>query len=321
MIVDAHQHPFWHGRDGAALLADMDAHGIDRAWLLTWEVPPAEDAPSFHGHFNPVHARADGTHPGLPLADVLRLRDAHGERFVAGYCPPAGLATAAALFEAAVRMHGVRVCGEWKCRMLLDDPRCLELFAKAGELGCPVVVHLDVPYLPDAETRRPVYQPAWYGGTVANLARALAACPRTAFLGHGPGFWREISGDADSAPGVYPDGPVAPGGRLGGLFEAHDNLYADLSAGSGLGALKRDPDHAVAFLTRFADRLLFGRDQCGGDLLEFLSALPLPDDARAKLYSANADRLLADDTVLPRTPPDALKPKRRLRRRTPKRGA
>jgi predicted TIM-barrel fold metal-dependent hydrolase len=198
---------------------------------------------------------------------------------------------APALLESAYHMHGVRICGEWKFRMLVDDPRCLELFRKAGELGCPVVVHLDVPYLPDAESGEMTYQREWYGGTVENLARAAAACPETAFIGHGPGFWREISGDAAAAPGIYPTGPVTPGGQVQQIFERHKNVSADLSAGSGLGALNRDPEHAVAFLSRFADRLLFGRDTCSGDLMEFLESLELPDDVRQKIYAGNARRL------------------------------
>lgn len=82
----------------------------------------------------------------------------------------------------AWRMHNVRVCGEWKQRILVDDPRCQQLFRKAGELGCPVVIHLDVPYFPDAGTGAPVYQPNWYEGTIVNLERAAAACPDTITL-------------------------------------------------------------------------------------------------------------------------------------------
>jgi predicted TIM-barrel fold metal-dependent hydrolase len=291
MLIDTHQHVFWYGRDDAGLVADMDEHGIDLAWLLSWDMAPFEDAPEYHRVLNPLHRRGDGTHAGIPLSDLLRAREHYPQRFVVGYCPHPGLSHAAALFEAAYRMHGVRVCGEWKFRMLLDDPRCLELFRKAGELGCPVVLHLDVPYLADGRGGWS-YQPLWFGGTVANLARALEACPGTTFIGHAPGFWREISGDADDDPKQYPDGPVAPGGRLHGLFEQYANLHADLSAGSGLGALRRDAAHARGFLTRFADRLLFGRDYYGGELMVFLRGLHLADDVMAKLCSANAGRLL-----------------------------
>ncbi len=295
MRIDSHQHVFWHGHDDADLVADMDEHGIDLAWLLSWEVPPEEDEPIYHGALNPVHMRADGTRGGIPLSDLLIARDRHSHRFVLGYCPPPRLPNAPAVFEVAHGIHGVRVCGEWKYRMLIDDPRCLELFRTAGRLGCPVVLHLDVPYLHDPRTGRLAYQPSWYGGTVENLERALVACPETTFIGHAPGFWREISGDADQDPAVYPTGPVVPGGRLHGLFERNPNLYADLSAGSALGALKRDRDHARELLCRFADRLLFGRDFYGGELLEFLDSLDLPLYVRRAIDSENALRLVPVD--------------------------
>jgi hypothetical protein len=191
-------------------------------------------------------------------------------------------------------MYGVRVCGEWKFRVLFDDPRCLNLYRKAGELHCPVVLHLDVPYRND-ENGRPQYDDKWYGGTVANLERALAACPETTFIGHAPGFWREISGDADDAQAVYPEGPVTPGGRLYGFFEKFPNLYADLSAGSSLCALRRDPEHARQFLAQFSDRLLFGRDQYGEELQQFLETLDLSQDVADKIHYQNAQRLVESE--------------------------
>jgi len=295
MIVDAHQHVFWHGRDDRGLVADMDARGIDLAWLLTWDAPADADAAEYLPVLNPCHARPGGGHAGLPLSDALTAREHYPDRFILGYCPDPRMPHAPALLESACKMHGVRVCGEWKYRMLLDDPQCLQLFRKAGELACPVVVHLDVPYLPDAETAAPTYCPLWCGGTVANLRRAAEACPETTFLGHGPGFWREISADADTNPKVYPDEPVVPGGRLHAILESCPNLHADLSAGSGLGALNRDPDHAAEFLRRFADRLLFGRDFYGGDLQEFLASLDLSKDVREKIAFRNALRLVPPD--------------------------
>jgi predicted TIM-barrel fold metal-dependent hydrolase len=292
-MIDTHQHVFWHGRNDADLVADMDAHGIRQAWLLSWEVAPDEDARVYHGVLNPLHARPDGTHAGIPLADLLLARDRYPDRFVVGYCPHPLQPEAPRLLEAAYHIHRVRVCGEWKFRLLFDDPRCLELYRKAGELGCPVVLHLDVPYLPHPETGLPVYQHNWYGETVENLERALRSCPETLFIGHAPGFWREISGDAASDPNVYPTGPIREGGRLAALFEQYANLYADLSAGSALGALKRNPEHARAFLCRFSDRLLFGRDYYGGDLLQFLKDLDLPVAVQERIFHENARRLLA----------------------------
>ena len=71
-IIDVHQHVFWHGRDDAALVANLDAHGIDRAVVLNWDVTPLERAEPYEGAFNATHVCPGRHHPGLPLADVVR---------------------------------------------------------------------------------------------------------------------------------------------------------------------------------------------------------------------------------------------------------
>ncbi len=288
-IIDSHQHVFWHGRDDAGLVADMDEHGIEYAWLLSWEIPPAEDNPSYHAVLNPIHVRPDGTHCGIPLEDLLLTRDRNPGRFLVGFCPHPLVGNAPARMRAAARIHKVNICGEWKFRLPFDDPRCLEVFYVAGEFGLPVVLHLDVPYL--LKDGKRTYQPSWYGGTVDHLERALRACPDTIFVGHAPGFWREISADADSDPTAYPKGPLAGRGRLYHLFDTCPNLWADLSAGSALNALKRDPANATEFLTTYHERLLFGRDYYGQDLHEFLQTLSLPAEVTERIYWQNAERL------------------------------
>ena len=290
-IMDAHQHVCWHGRDDAGLIADMDAHGIESAWLLTWEVAPGENFPGFGGIFNPIHARPDGTHAGIPLVDLLEAKRRYPGRFIIGYCPHPALPGAPDLLRAAVKMHAIRVCGEWKFIMPIDDPRCLELFSVAGELKLPVVLHLDIPYRND-EAGQKTYRWPWYGGTVDNLERALAACPETTFIGHAPGFWREIANGAEGESSPYPGGSVAGEGKLYRLLDTYPNLYADLSANSGRLAMARDPAHARKFLDRFQDRLLFGRDYYGQDLHDLLKTLDLPDEIQHKLYWANANALL-----------------------------
>ena len=293
MIIDAHQHTFWYNRDDSGLITDMDECKIDMAWLLTCEIPPEEDVREKHDVFNPVLVRADGTHPGMPLSDAVSAYKRYPERFILGYCPTPMHGNAAELFEAAYHMYGARICGEWKYRMLIDDPRCLELFHKAGELNCPVVFHLEVPYLFNTDAGKPVYYPRWYGGTVENLEQVLKACPDTIFLGHAPGFWREISGDASVNPDAYPREPLVPGGQLSVLFDKYANLYADLSGGSCLCALQRNPKYAREFICRYADRALFGRDYYGSDLYDFLQTLELPEEVQNKIYFQNALRLVA----------------------------
>lgn len=294
-VIDTHQHVFWHGRDDAGLIRDMDEYGIELAWLLTWEIPrfPASpDLTKFAPVLNPARLRDDGSHPGILLEDLLVARSRNPGRFVLGYCPDPSLPHAPELFEAACAMHGVRVCGEWKFRQLIDDPRSLELFRAAGRRKAPVVLHLDVPYRPQRGGR---YAPDWYGGTVENLERALQECPETTFIGHAPGFWRELADDAQQREEIYPDGPVSGPGRMEALFDRHPNLYADLSARSAIVALRRDPVRAADFLTRRHDRLLFARDFYGGDLDDFLRTLPLSDAVRRNIYRDNALRLVPTD--------------------------
>lgn len=286
MIIDAHNHIYYHGLNAEGVLDEMDRFGFDVLWLLTWYLPPAEHIPNSHATFNPCNVRPDGTHAGTTLNDLSRACEKYPNRFVAGYCPCPTEGNAAAQFEAAVKMHNVRICGEWSYRTVLDDPRAIELFQTAGSLNAPVVLHIDTPYL------NAVYQEDWYGGEIGTLDRALAKCPNTIFVGHAPGFWRHISGDEATDAQKYPSGPVAPNGRLFDLLERHPNLWADLSAGSGLNALKRQEDGGLKFLTTYQDRLLFGRDAPGNDLQAYLKTLNLPDDVAEKIYYQNALRLV-----------------------------
>lgn len=294
MIIDSHQHVFWHRKNDADLIADMDEHHIDKAWLLSWEIPVDQDAPIYHAVLNPAHMRENGTHAGIPLSDLLIARDRYPDRFILGYCPNPLAGNAPGLFEAAYDMYGVRVCGEWKFRIAFDDPRCINLFRTAGILGCPVVLHLDVPYLKN-DKGESVYQGNWYGGAIDSLKRALDACPQTNFIGHAPGFWREISADADNDTSLYPTGKVIQEGKVTKLLREYPNLYADLSAGSGLKALSRDPEHAVQFMTEFSHRLLYARDYYGGELQAFLNTVKLPDDVRQRIMCDNALGLIKFD--------------------------
>ena len=271
----------------------MDEQEIEKAWLLSWEVAPEEDVPNESAVLNPLHMRSDGTHAGIPLSDLVLARDRYPDRLVLGYCPHPLRGDAPALLESARRIFGARICGEWKFQLLFDDPRCLQVYRKAGELGMPVVLHLDVPFLPDGQGNWE-YQKLWYGGTVDNLERALQACPDANFIGHAPGFWREIGGDADEITNAYnpEDVAVVSRGRLDRLFQTYTNLYADLSADSALRALKRDRGFCKEFIGRYADRLLFGRDYYGDDLHTFLQSLDLPHDVTRKIYFENANRLI-----------------------------
>ena len=290
-IIDAHQHVFWHGKDDADLVADLDANGIDKALLLTWCIHPSENAIEYGSAFNPIYDEPGCCHPGLPLSDIVRAVRRYSDRFIVGYAPHPLEPNAIKYLEASIAMYDIRAFGEWKCRLLLDDPRCIELFRISGRHGLPVILHIDVPYLPNDETGKVEYFPEWYGGTVSNLERAMQACPDTIFLGHGPGFWREISGDADTAPGMYPKGPVVDGGKLFRLMDDYPLLCADLSGASALNAISRNTELGKEFLLKYHQRILFGRDYYDSKLHEFLQSLDLPDETVENIYHKNAERL------------------------------
>ena len=106
------------------------------------------------------------------------------------------------------------------------------------------------------------------------LEQTLRRFPRLRIFGHGPSFWSQIGRLRTPAErGVYPTDPVDEEGVVPVLFRRHENLWGDLSAGSGYHALARDEGYAARFLTEFQDRLCFGTDICGANQPLPLAAL------------------------------------------------
>ena len=279
MLIDAHNHPNWHGHDAKKTLENMDKYGIDKTWLFSWEAPEDEYSPSYHAHLPPGGV-------GIPLEDVLQVAKEAPDRFVKGYIPHPKRPDAIDRLKAAHDIHGVQVASELKVRVLFDDPDAIQLYHACGELGMPITIHLDYPLgWGGSRYPRPNY---WYGGSLDAFARAVAACPETKFIGHAPGFWAHISADDKFDKEAYPKGPVVPGGRLFEVMRKYPNLHADLSAGSALNALQRDPEVAKQFMIEFQDKLLWARDYFDWVLMEFFETLDLPKDAYDKITYKNA---------------------------------
>ena len=179
---------------------------------------------------------------------------------------------------------GAKGFGEHKWGGAIDDPRNIELFQACGEVGLPVLFHMD--------GVRNVDQPGLPG-----LEKVLQAAPEVDFIGHAQGWWASISGDAAEAQmNAYPRGPVAPGGAIDRLMEKYPNIYADLSAGSGANAIPRDQAFGREFLIRCADRVMFGTDYLANQQLvpqfELLDSLDLPAEVQQSVYRDNARRVL-----------------------------
>lgn len=183
--------------------------------------------------------------------------------------------------------EGAKGFGEHKPGVKIDDPKNMLLYAACAELKLPLLFHLD--------NQRNTDAPGLPG-----LTKALAENPGCNFIGHGPGWWASISGGTTQADlGGYPKGKVAPGGAMDALMEKFPNIFADLSAGSGAGAISRDLEFGREFLIRRQDRILFGTDFLSPpqavpqfDLFEQQLA-DLPVEVKTKVFSGNARKLLA----------------------------
>ncbi|MCL2299453.1 MAG: amidohydrolase, partial [Firmicutes bacterium] len=231
MIIDIHNHADYHGYSVAALLRNMDENGIGLTCLLSWECPAHEVDPETKHAFSPFSDMP------VPFGRCAAYKEAAPGRFLLGFCPDPRRPDAIGRMKAAIGLYGLSMCGELKLRMMVDNPDALRLYRFCGEQGLPVLLHLD-------------YEVSnwWYGGGIDALARALALCPETNFIGHAPGFWAHISGDELYKTQSYPKGPVVPGGKIERLLEQYPNLYCDISAGSGHNALSRDRAFSRAFL-------------------------------------------------------------------------
>lgn len=252
------------------LLRFMDAHGIEKAALLPIESP-------------------EETHYYVTTDYVLRACKRHPDRFIP-FCnmdPRRGSSDTSTDFLGILSEYRDRGCmgfGELMCGLYVDDPRMQRIYEACGELGMPIVFHLDA--LRDLDEKG-----------VPRFEAMARKFPDTIFIGHGPHFWAEISGDVtENSFGHYPSGPVTPGGAVERILAACPNVYGDLSAGSGYNALTRDASFGRAFLERFQDKLLFGTDICRivqeFPIIPYLRTCGLSAEAFHKITHANAARIL-----------------------------
>lgn len=287
MIIDCHNHADWCGYNLKRTIENMNQYQINKTWILTWECPASEFSPTYIQRVNLDSYRDKGP---ICLERCLHYYESYPDRFILGYACDPRRPDAIDNMNSAILHYGVKIYGELKLRMMLDDCDAIRMYRFCGEKGLPVTVHIDYEFPSGHKYPRPNY---WYGGGMDAFERAIAKCPDTHFLGHAPGFWAHISGDDFYLKGAYPkDMPVVPGGQLIRMLDKYPNLYCDMSAGSGLCALTRDPKFARQFLIEYADRLLYGRDYFDNDLQTFLSMLNLPQDVLDKIYYKNALKLI-----------------------------
>ena len=148
---------------------------------------------------------------------------------------------------------GAKGVGELTSNLYTDDPKTDNLFGFCAELDFPVTIHI----APSPEGHYGIIDELG----LPRLEKMLKKHPKLRIFGHSQYFWSEIGENNDEIRGTYPTGKVKEG-RLHYLLRNYENLFCDLSAGSGANALMRDREHAAKFIEEFSDRLMYGCDIC-----------------------------------------------------------
>lgn len=196
-------------------------------------------------------------------------------------------------------------------RVPTDDPRLDPIWAKCGELGIPVLIHvgepvafwqpwdrfnerwLELKQFPGRRRDSPEF--ASFEQTIGELHNVIRRHPKTVFINAHLGW---LGHDL---------------GRLGRLMDEMPNMYTEI--GAVLHELGRQPRFARDFLIRHQDRVLFGKDvwepseyytwfrtlETADEYFPYyrkrhafwrLYGLDLPDEVLRKLYYRNALRIL-----------------------------
>ncbi|HVS03800.1 MAG TPA: amidohydrolase family protein, partial [Thermoanaerobaculia bacterium] len=321
-FVDVHSHqPRMAEQDLAELVAAMDALHMavmvnlsGRGFRRT-ELPDGTVQYGLHG-------------PEQLAAAVANARSSAPGRFIvftnvdfAGIGTPGWSEAAAAQLAADVaagaaglkiyKSLGMSVTDSEGRRVAADDPRLDPIWAKAGELGVPVLVHTADPapfwQARDGDNERlyelierperykgPDAEPSWEQLIVEQHAVFRRHADTVFINAHLGWFGNDLA-------------------RLGALLDELPNVYTEI--GAVLAELGRQPRFARDWLTRYQDRVLFGKDSWQPDeyptyfrVLETaddyfpyyrrrhafwrMYGLDLPDEVLRKIYFENALRII-----------------------------
>ena len=275
LLIDAHCHVNWMGWTIRDVHDHFQSIGVDRAIVHSWDE-------IFRRHSREYV---------LPVEDCLYAHRMFPQFFIPFAAPDPKSPGAVNQMRSLLKSGRAKGIGELKVRYPLDDPDTLAIMEVGNEFGVPLTFHIDIFTGPGS---------TWYNVDAHKLPALCRRFPDLKFLGHAPGFWRHVSGDADDPAvireqGMYPRTVPTPGGRLYQWFEQFPNLYGDLSAGSAFIAITRHEDKGKAFLERFSDRLLYATDDFSRELLDHLLSLDLEQATYRKLFYQNACKVLGLD--------------------------
>jgi len=254
------------------LLLFMDRYGIEKSVILPLVAPEEEDY-----YYTTEQALTDCVkHPDrlIPFANMDPRRGRNDGQY--DFYP--------VLKEYADL--GCKGFGEILANLPTNDPRMKGIYKACGRLGFPVVFDFR---LRTTGVTDPVGMPF--------LEECLKEFPETIFVGHGPGWWAEISADVTAEQkNIYPKSPLVTPGRIDYLLATYPNLYADLSAQSAINAFSRDLGYAREFVLRHHKKLMFGTDrfirQEEPVIIALLRNMNLPPEVESAVFTRNAEHLL-----------------------------
>lgn len=249
-IIDIHQHTNYGGRRDAAwkqifparsheeLRAHQRAMGVTKTILLPAGREVLQES-THQGRSNGLEGTVSGND------DVVALARQFPDEFVFGANEVSDLADAPSVVEKYLKLGAV-VIGEQKFGVECDSAAMQKLYALAEAYRVPILMH---------------WQAGSYNYGFDRFHVMLKKYPRVNFIGHAQTWWANIDrANRDDPKALYPKGKVATGGLTDRYLRDYPNMFADLSAGSGENAFKRDPEHARAFFARHQDKLLYGSD-------------------------------------------------------------
>ena len=237
-IIDIHQHTTYRQRSNATLAAHQRAMGVTRTILL----------PSGSAVQRP--STGDGKQNGLGgvgaggNATVVEMAREYADEFVFGSNEVTDLPEARDAIEKQLKAGAV-IIGEQKFAVACDSRESQILYALAADYQVPILLH---------------FQHGAYNLGFEFFEKMLQKFPKTNFIGHAQTWWANIDANHKDQTVLYPRGRVTSGGMTDKLLSDYPNVYADMSAGSGLNALERDEDHARGFLERHQNKILYGSD-------------------------------------------------------------
>ena len=274
-MIDAHFHLTHKGRTWEQTIAHIENIGAEKAVIL-----PIEDGDDEFGWMT---------------EDVVAAYEKYPDRIIPFCHVDVRRSDAVPVLEKWVETGVFKGYGEQKQHVRLNDPRLESVLAVCNDLAWPITWHFQ-----DGVDG--------YNQGLDHLETLLKKFPQVKFIGHAQTWWTHISADVPSPDEtLYPKGPVKIGGLIDRLLADYENMFADLSAGSGLGGLTRDEDFAVGFLERHSKKLMFATDcpcfdgkgaestrgACFAQLsLPFLERLVKDEDALADILHNNAVRVL-----------------------------